>query len=257
MIEATRERAGKWMWPCLLTLALFAWLIPLEAHGQSAGRAPAAVEPQNGHEHASAAPHDHDHEHPTAENEDRDAHGDQGSTPQHPADESASDADQDHESGHDHDHDHDDTESGGLPGRLVSYLGKFHPPMVNFPIAMLIGSALAEVLFMITGRGLFANAARYCIWIGVLGALTAALLGWCFGGFQLSDTRWVLTVHRWLGTTTAAWSILVLVLSERVHRVRNASRTAYRCVLFVGAALVSVTGFFGGALIYGINHYAW
>lgn len=249
MTEATFEKAGKRIGLHVLAAVVMAWLLPLQLNGQSPGidaEASTSVESPGGHEH------DEEHEQSGADDHDHNLHDD-GSGQN--ASTAESESHDDHESVHDHEHDPE--KSDGMLSRVVSYLGRFHPPMVNFPIAMLLGAALAEILFMTTGRVFFANAARYCIWIGAMGALTAGVLGWFFGGFHLSDSRWVLTVHRWLGTTTVAWSVFVLILSERTCRSANTERTAYRGVLFVGAALVSATGFFGGALIYGIDHYVW
>ncbi|GMU22704.1 MAG: hypothetical protein AMXMBFR13_27890 [Phycisphaerae bacterium] len=161
----------------------------------------------------------------------------------------------DHE--HDHLHAHDHGQPQGFFVRLIAWLGKFHPPAVNFPIGLIIAAAVAEALLIATGRPAFAVAGRFCIWFGAIGAAGAALLGWFFGGFHLTDDSWVLTTHRWLGTTTAAWSLLVLFLAERALRRERGSRKSYRVALLLGTLLVATTGFFGGSLIYGLNHYSW
>jgi plastocyanin len=175
------------------------------------------------------------------------------------------------EGGHVHEHERADggtdessarrTAMGADPDRsqFVRWIGKFHPPMINFPIGLMVAAALAELLLMSTRRPTFEAAARYCLWFGALGAIAAGVLGWCLAGFQLRDARWIMTTHRWLGTATVAWSILVLVLSERSRGVAQPrkGRGMYRFTLFVGALVVLATGFFGGALIYGIDHYAW
>jgi uncharacterized membrane protein/YHS domain-containing protein len=161
------------------------------------------------------------------------------------------------ERAHEHMHEHEQATAHGL-ARLIAWLGKFHPPMVNFPVAMLIGAALAELLLILTRRPLFADAGRFCLWFGAVGAVAAAALGWFFGGFHLSDDSWILTTHRWLGTTTAVWAILVLIVAERSRRSPNQrSRIAYRAALGLGIALLTATGFFGGSLVYGLDHYAW
>lgn len=108
---------------------------------------------------------------------------------------------------------------------------------------------------MRTGRELFFHATRFAVWVGSLGALAAAPLGWFFAGFGLVDDEWLMTTHRWLGTGASAWALVVLFLCERAYR--GAERRAFRLALFPGAALVVTTGFFGGALLYGIDHYAW
>jgi len=157
----------------------------------------------------------------------------------------------------DHDHEHGHTRGEGFFAGLINWLGKLHPPTVNFPIAMLLGAALAELLLIATGRLFFANAGRFCLWVGCVGAVAAAVLGWFFGGFHSVDDSWILTTHRWLGTTTAALSVLLLVVGERKFRGADASRTSYRTMLFIAAGLVGITGFFGGSLVYGLTHYAW
>jgi hypothetical protein len=60
-----------------------------------------------------------------------------------------------------------------------------------------------------------------------------------------------LLTHRWLGTFTVACAGLVLVLSER-SRQPDRRRTR---VWFRGTPLV--TGFFGGAVVFGLDHYTW
>ena len=123
---------------------------------------------------------------------------------------------------------------------------------------ILIAAAVAEGLLIVTDKPFFNAAARFCVWFGVSMTVVGAGLGWFFGGFQLTDDEWVLTLHRWLGTSMAVWAVYLLVLSERMHRTGcEHTQQRYRYVLFAGAILVSITGFFGGALIYGLDHYAW
>jgi uncharacterized membrane protein/YHS domain-containing protein len=142
--------------------------------------------------------------------------------------------------------------------RLVNWVGKFHPPTTHFPIGLLIAAALAEFLFMKTRRPLFDHAARFCVWVGAGGALAAVTLGWFYAGFRLVDEDWIMTSHRWLGTSVALLSLAVAWLSFASHRGdRVRCRAAYRAALFLTVALVSAAGFLGGAMVYGIDHYAW
>src|SRR5439155_13704009 len=91
--------------------------------------------------------------------------------------------------------------------RVVNWIGRFHPPTTNFPIGVLVAAAIAEFLFMVSKRGLFDDAARFCVVFAVIGAIAAGILGWCFGGFRLSDSDNLLMIHRWLGTGTVVWLI--------------------------------------------------
>jgi uncharacterized membrane protein len=153
-------------------------------------------------------------------------------------------------------------EEEGLPeeshsGRLIGWLGRFHPAMVHFPIGLLVAAAVAEALLAVTGLTLFDSAGRVCVWFAALGAAPAATLGWFLGGPRLTDPDWILTAHRWLGTTTAACATVVLILSEVSRRPGRPGRHVFRLVLFLNAGLVLVTGFFGGALMHGLDYYAW
>jgi uncharacterized membrane protein len=139
--------------------------------------------------------------------------------------------------------------------KFIGWLGKFHPPTTHFPIALIIAAATAEVLFAGTGKMLFDNARQYCLWFGILGAIGAGTLGWFLAGFRLVDENWLLTTHRWLGTSTMACSLLLgwLALTE----AKSPTRTLFRLVLLLAVLLVSATGFFGGAMVYGLDQYAW
>src|SRR5271166_5715040 len=146
----------------------------------------------------------------------------------------------------------------GFFAKLIRWLGKIHPPAVHFPIALLTAAAVAELLRMATGKPAFDAITRYCIWFGTLTAVIAGALGWCAGGFRLTNPSWVLMTHRWLGTSTVACAGLVLLLSEASRCPgRRRTRMSFRVALLVVAVLVSATGFFGGAVVFGLNHYTW
>jgi plastocyanin/uncharacterized membrane protein len=153
--------------------------------------------------------------------------------------------------------DADDVSGGaGGWGHFVRWVGHFHPPMTAFPIAMLLGAALAEVLLLARGPEWLRGGSRWCVIVGAVGAIVAAPLGWAFatgrGGSRL------LEVHRWLGTAGGAGAVVLLILSEVSHRSpRPVWRNAFRTVLFLAVPLVLATGFFGGAMIYGTDAYAW
>lgn len=151
-----------------------------------------------------------------------------------------------------------DLDHGAEPWPILKWIGKFHPATVHFPIGLLLAAFIAECLFVATRRRWFDEAGRFCLWGGVIGATVAALLGWLFGGIQLVDEDWLLTTHRWAGSGTALVSIIVLALSERLRwRQPGGNRRGLRVSLVVVAILVAAAGFFGGALVYGLNHYSW
>jgi plastocyanin len=128
--------------------------------------------------------------------------------------------------------------------------------MTAFPIAMLLGAALAEALWLIRRREWLRAGSRWCVIVGAVGAIIAAPLGWAFA-VERPDSR-LLEVHRWLGTVSSAGAVVILLLSEVGHRsARPIWRNAFRTLLFLAVPLVIATGFFGGAMIYGTHAYAW
>jgi hypothetical protein len=66
-----------------------------------------------------------------------------------------------------------------------------------------------------------------------------------------------MTAHRLLGSATAACAIVVLFLSEASRRPGPPAHSVFRLTLFLNAVLALVTGFFGSALIHGLDYYAW
>lgn len=162
-----------------------------------------------------------------------------------------SDANEDHEHHHAHD-------TAGR-SKLAVWIGKLHPPATHLPIGLLIGAAVAELGLIVTGKPAFRHAAGFCLAFAAFGAVIAATLGWFNGGFVLWDADWVQATHRWLGTSTAGLSLVTLAFFARAAHIGAPSRAvfSYRVLLFFTASLICITGFFGGALVYGINHYAW
>jgi uncharacterized membrane protein len=140
----------------------------------------------------------------------------------------------------------------------IAWLGKFHPPATHFPIALLVSAALADFLFMRTGNVAYRHALRFCVRVGAAAAIFAAILGWFFAGVRLVDDEWVMTVHRWAGTSVALFSVWLLYLAEQLRADEpTATPARFRMALFSAAGLVAATGFLGGALLYGLDHYAW
>jgi mono/diheme cytochrome c family protein/uncharacterized membrane protein len=142
--------------------------------------------------------------------------------------------------------------------KLTHWLGKFHPPSVHFPIALITAAAVAEILRMVTRNPVFGDISRFCICLGTLTAVAAGVLGWFLGGFRLTDASWVMMTHRWLGTSTVACCGLLFALSELSRSPdRRRTRFCFRATLLLAVILVSATGFLGGAVVYGLDHYQW
>src|SRR5690349_14517679 len=123
---------------------------------------------------------------------------------------------------------------------LVEWLGHFHPALTVFPIAMLLGAALAELLVVLGGGAWLEGASRWCVILGALGGMVAAPLGWAFA--MEHEKSWILEWHRWLGTAAGGGALVILILSEVGRRTRGGALTLFRWVLFLAVPLVVATG---------------
>ena len=160
-----------------------------------------------------------------------------------------------------HEHDDADGDPHGL-ARVIRFAGRFHPIAVHFPIALIVAAAVAELLgvFANTGKSLFLNASRFTIIVGALGGIIAMGLGWATGASANYPPDFSLTfdLHRWMGTAATLTIVVCAVLCELSYRRGNAAvRSGYRVALGLSVILICLTGYFGGTLVYGLNHYTW
>lgn len=137
--------------------------------------------------------------------------------------------------------------------RLLDWLGRLHPIIVHFPIAFFPAALFTAVVGR--RRPAFAAPVQFLVVAGGIVAPIAALLGWFDGGFNVGADDWLLQSHRWLGT---AIGISALGLGIWSWRRPDANRSTG---MIVGLALISTAivtqGWFGGALVHGIDHMNW
>jgi uncharacterized membrane protein len=125
-------------------------------------------------------------------------------------------------------------------------LGRMHPAVVHFPIALLVVAGGTEFWRVLSRKRPASPTAVICLTIGTLASIVAVVLG-------LVDARYTnmddVSIHQWLGIATAALATIVLVLSfwNRPDR----ANPAYRAGVLICAMLVSITGYYGGELTYG------
>lgn len=131
----------------------------------------------------------------------------------------------------------------------MDLVGRLHPLIVHFPIALLVlGAAVALAV-----RGREGHALRptltLLLRVGALGAIAAAATGWLLAGQgEYHGAAAVdLERHRWLGVGVALTSAALALLAGRISRSAAASVLGM-LVLTVG---VSATGHLGGELVFG------
>lgn len=142
---------------------------------------------------------------------------------------------------------------------LLAFVGRIHPVLVHFPIALLLAAALFEILHALFRRRSqdsathrISPAGRACLVLGVLAAAAAAWSGWTREDLEpiTGSVAPLIPIHRWLGIAAlcAASVALVLAIPARTH-LRFAR--AYRVVLVLAAATVGVAGHYGGSITWG------
>ena len=131
--------------------------------------------------------------------------------------------------------------------RTIKYAGKFHLVVIHFPIAFLLGAALVQCYRVVSGKG--DDVVTTLLWFGALGAIGAAVLGWMFAydSVYFGDDEKILFWHRWLGTSTAAVSLVVLLLRRKL------GPKSLAIALILCAGFVTAAGHFGGSLTRGAD----
>jgi uncharacterized membrane protein len=145
-------------------------------------------------------------------------------------------------------------------GRLLHFVGRFHPASTHFPVALMIVAVLAEGLAWWTRREVWLHTVRFLVILAAAGAVATAVLGWINASFTsyAGKNAVLLDWHRWVGTGTAVWALIcagLILLSD--GREGTDDRQRFRGALILGALLVGVSGFLGSSLTMGLDHLAW
>lgn len=136
---------------------------------------------------------------------------------------------------------------------ILDWLGRLHPLVIHFPIALFLAALVAELLFASSRLELFRNALRFCLWGAAMSAAVVAPLGWMFAASGATEEGWILEAHRWTGTAASFLGLAVLWIVERAERA-DGSRVGLRVLLALQALLIGGVGFLGGSLLYGLDH---
>ena len=140
-----------------------------------------------------------------------------------------------------------------VPARLIDWLGRIHPFLVHFPLALFPVALVA--LMLARRRGGAVDTIRALIIVGGAASMGAAVLGWFNAGLGVADKDPLLLWHRWLGTALGLIGAGIAVWAWRRASVVD-SRLMVGLLGGVTIALL-VQGWLGGALIHGIDHLNW
>ncbi|HEY5721684.1 MAG TPA: DUF2231 domain-containing protein [Allosphingosinicella sp.] len=144
-----------------------------------------------------------------------------------------------------------DRASMSTGARLLDWLGRLHPIIVHFPIAFFPAAFFTAIVGR--RRPAFAKPVQFLVVAGGTIAPIAALLGWldAIG----ADPDLVLTVHRWLGTAIGIAGAMLAVWAWK--RPEEDRRPGMVWALAAITAAIIVQGWYGGALVHGMDHMNW
>jgi len=148
--------------------------------------------------------------------------------------------------------------------RIYNAIGSLHTAAIHLPIGLLLGAGLFA-LFSLGGSFVMSDCAYYCLWLGTLGAIVAAVSGWYYSPMEnrgtvasvadLLDQTQPVFWHR-LGGIIATVVALLLCLFAKAARGRNPDDgMMWKLGAIVLAGAIGWVGHTGGELTYGDDHY--
>lgn len=136
----------------------------------------------------------------------------------------------------------------------LEVLGRLHPLLLHFPIALLLTAALLELLGGSRRSPAFVRATLLCLAVGSLGALLAAASGWYLAEFRSVSTRQASTLlwHRWGGVGVAGVSVLALLTGLLArNQVTGLLLVLFRGLLLALGITTGLVAHLGGQLTWG------
>jgi len=126
----------------------------------------------------------------------------------------------------------------------------YHPFAVHFPIALLLTSAVFDVVFMVTRDRFYDRAARFLIGLGLVGAFISIILGFAdFTGLVAADVGQAFVDAHRQHSLFAYGAVVAYLLSFALRwRRPNLSRTAVGALLVVGAGLIVTATWLGSQI---------
>jgi nitrite reductase/ring-hydroxylating ferredoxin subunit/uncharacterized membrane protein len=131
-----------------------------------------------------------------------------------------------------------------------------HPVLTDIPIGAWTLAILFDIIYLIRGTHGWISAADLTIFVGLLGALGAAITGYTDWSDTFGRERRVGIAHGLLNTV-----VIVVYLVSLIIRVTHGSRGVAIVLALIGYGIVITAAFLGGDLVFsigtGVNHHAW
>ena len=140
-------------------------------------------------------------------------------------------------------------------GRLMAWIGMWHPAVIHFPIALLLTVAFLEGLAAVRRKPIYTASNKILLAVGVAGAFVAAPMGWLNAGLPTPDDGFALSLHRWLGTAMPFLLLALWFLKRPAEQaVARLSSRGYETLLVATVLLILVQAYFGAIITHGAEH---
>ncbi len=134
---------------------------------------------------------------------------------------------------------------------FATFVGRFHPIIVHFPIGILYLAFIFELLSRTKRFKKIKFAVEPTLFIGAIGSMGSATSGFLLsqeGGYP----ERLLDNHQWLGIATTLFSILVWFFHRGTFLLKEKHRKPIRIIVFIPLLLLlTYTGHLGGSLTHG------
>jgi uncharacterized membrane protein/YHS domain-containing protein len=157
--------------------------------------------------------------------------------------------------GHEYGGGENEAEEGHAP-----LLGRLHPAIVHFPLAGVPLALLGFLAWIATGNNAFAKADALPLVVGTLAAVVAVLTGTtAHDSMQFSPSMHrIVGQHQIVSTAVMVAALFLTALRAwRWNTLAGRWRWVYGGGLLLTSAMLGLTGYLGGSLVFGPNHLAW
>lgn len=139
--------------------------------------------------------------------------------------------------------------------RFMNWLGRFHPILVHFPIALFVVAGGLELAGLILKKPTIVQGTRLLIALAAISTLVAVGAGWLLMGFNIAKDNDLHRAHRLLGTTIMVLGFATWWANERFLKLRGRGPALIYGALLVSTILaIAVNGYLGSALVRGMRH---
>jgi uncharacterized membrane protein len=137
---------------------------------------------------------------------------------------------------------------------LLNFMGRLHPMIVHFPIALLLMAAVLELFSIRNFESSLRPGINLLVFTGAASGVIATMFGWLlFNQDEIEGN--IVTIHQVLGNLTAVLSIVTAAILYQIHKSkRDQWITFYRLLLFVSTLGVSIAGHYGASLTHGEDY---